>query len=224
MQIADKALVETAPNFALRLPGHFSTGLIRNAVPLILASASPIRRAMLDQAGIEYEAMAANLDEAAIKAGNDDPSAATLDLAKAKALQVSAARPGEWVIGSDSIVTVEGRMFDKPSGREEAADHLRFFSGRTMILTSAAALARDGENDWASADRALLEVRQLGEDFISSYLDAEWPAVSYCVGVFRLEGRGVQLFDSIDGNYFTILGLPLMSLLAALRVRGLLPS
>lgn len=193
-------------------------------MPLILASASPIRRALLDQAVIAHEAIPAGVDEAAIKSRHDDPKSATIALAGAKAVAVSNTRPGEWVIGSDSMVTVDGRSFDKPDDRGQAAEHLRFFSGRQMILTSAAALAKDGSVDWAVADQAFLSVRRLSDAFIEQYLDQEWPEVGYCVGVFRLEGMGVQLFDSIDGNYFTVLGLPLLPLLAALRERGLAPE
>jgi septum formation protein len=126
------------------------------------------------------------------------------------------------VIGSDSVVSVGGRLFGKPRDRDEAAEHLRFFSGKTMLLTSAVALARGGKVDWECLDSARLEVRDLSDPFISNYLDAEWPEVGYTVGVFRLEARGVQLFSSIEGDHFTILGLPLMPLLGALRDRGLL--
>ena len=193
-------------------------------MPLILASASLIRRALLVQAGIEHEAVAATVDEVAIKNLHHDAEAAALELAEAKALQVSADRPADWIIGSDSIVTVDGRMFDKPANRAEAAAHLRLFAGKDMILTSAVALARGGKVDWSLAERANLKVRPLSDRFIADYLDAEWPAVSYCVGVFRMEGRGVALFDRIEGSHFTILGLPLLPLLGALRARGLMQS
>ena len=193
-------------------------------MPLILASASQIRRTMLDQAGIEHIAVAADLDEGAVKAKHDNPVQGAIELASAKALAVSAEHPGAWVIGSDSMVTVGGRSFDKPASREEAADHLRVFSGKSMTLTSAVALARDRSVDWAEADQATLKVRPLSEAFIQSYLDADWPGVGQCVGVFRLEGPGVQLFDSISGDHFTVLGMPLLPLLNALRMRGLVPS
>ncbi len=189
---------------------------------LILASASAIRRQMLKHAGIHFDAVPANVDEALEKALNADPGALSVALAKAKAVSQSADRPGDWVIGSDSVVSVDGRLFDKPRDREQAAEHLRFFSGKAMVLTSAVALARDGAVDWSFGDSATLRVRPLSESFIADYLEAEWPEVGYCVGVFRLEGRGVQLFDSIDGSYFTILGMPLLPLLGALRERGLL--
>lgn len=188
-------------------------------MPLILASASSIRRSMLDAAGIEYRAEAASIDESECKRLSADPRQITIELAKAKALDVSAREPGVWVIGSDSVVSVAGRLFDKPSSRDEAAEHLRFFSGREIELTSAAALAKKGVVDWAHSDSARLQVRILSRDFVASYLDREWPAIGNCVGVFRMEGYGVHLFDRIDGDHFTILGMPLISLLAALRER-----
>lgn len=190
---------------------------------LNLASTSSIRRAMLSAAGVEFDVVAPGVDEAALKASGDSKSAARR-LAEAKALAVSARRRGDWTIGSDSVVTVDGRSFDKPEGRAEAADHLRFFSGKPMTLTSAVALARGGDVDWSVSDSATLHVRVLDDAFIDTYLDAEWPEVGYCVGVFRMEGRGVQLFESIEGNHFTILGMPLLPLLGALRARGLLAA
>ena len=191
---------------------------------LILASSSPIRRQLLDAAGVEYEAIPADVDERAIKAELQDPEAIAAQLAAAKAVAVSERRLDDWVIGSDSVVSVDGRPFDKPANRDQAAQHLRFFSGKPMQLTSAVALARDGAEDWRHVADATLNVRSLSEEFIAAYLDAEWPEVGYCVGVFRLEGRGVQLFESIEGDHFTILGMPLIPLLGALRQRGLLPA
>lgn len=193
-------------------------------MPLILASSSAIRRHMLDAAGVEYEAIPSRVDEAAIKTQLDEAEQVALGLAEAKALDVSRSRPDDWTAGSDSVVSVDGQLFDKPSSRENAAEHLRIFSGKEMQLTSAVALARGGEVDWSHAETAKLRVRPLSDAFIESYLAAEWPDVGYCVGVFRLEGRGIQIFSSIEGNYFTILGMPLLPLLGALRERRLLPS
>ena len=191
---------------------------------LILASGSPIRRQMLEQAGVEHRVIAPEIDESVMKTALLGPAVIAAGLARAKAIAVSQAWPEAWVIGSDSIVTVEGRRFDKPVLRENAAEHLRFFSGKAMTLTSAVALARGGELDWAVSDEAELRVRHLSDDFIESYLDREWPEVAYCVGVFRMEGMGVQLFEQVEGSYFTILGMPLLPLLGALRVRGLAAS
>ena len=175
---------------------------------------------MLDAAGVDYQAAKPDVDEAAVKARLNDAVAIAGELAAAKACSVS----GEWVIGSDSVVSVAGRLFDKPKDRDDAAEHLRFFSGKAMELTSAVALARNGVLDWSHAETARLQVRPLSDQFIAAYLNAEWPEVGYTVGVFRLEGRGVQLFGTIDGDHFTILGMPLLPLLGALRTRGLMPA
>ncbi|MCM8558084.1 Maf family protein [Sphingomicrobium sediminis] len=188
---------------------------------LLLASTSPIRRAMLDQAGLDYGTASPDVDEDAVKARHEGSAAElALELARAKALSSSTEGDAKWVIGSDSVLEVGGKLFSKPGDRDEAAAHLRYFSGKVMQLTSAVALARDGGIDWDHADTARLVVRDLSDEFIAAYLDADWPEVSYCVGVFRMEGPGVTLFDRIDGNYFTILGLPLLPLLGALRARG----
>jgi septum formation protein len=191
---------------------------------LVLASSSAIRRAMLEQAGIAFSVVPAAIDESVEKARHSDPQALVTALAEQKALAVSKRETGDWTIGSDSAVSVGAHVFEKPRDRQQAVEHLRFFSGKAMRLTSAVALARGGTVDWSTVDSAVLQVRQLSDSFIGEYLDAEWPEVSYCVGVFRLEGRGVQLFDSIDGSYFTILGMPLLPLLRALRERQLIQS
>jgi len=192
---------------------------------LILASSSAIRAHMLDAAGVDCQVQPADIDETAVKAvHNGDTASLAVELASAKAAAVSALRPEDWVIGSDSLMTVGGRRFDKPQDRDDAADHLRTFSGRTIILTSAVSLVRDGEVEWTHADNATLRVRGLSDAFIEAYLSAEWPEVGYCAGVFRMEGRGVQLFEHVDGDHFTILGMPLLPLLGALRTRGLLES
>ena len=191
---------------------------------LILASTSAIRRQMLRAAGVEHDAVGSGVVEESIKAASADAAALATELAQAKALSVSRTSSDAWVIGSDSLVSVDGRRFDKPADRAQAAEHLRFFSGKTMQLTSAAALARKGRVDWSHAETARLEVRPLSDAFIESYLDSEWPEVAYCVGVFRLEGPGVQLFERIAGDHFTILGMPLLPLLGALRHRGLLAA
>ncbi len=189
---------------------------------LILASHSASRKAMLADAGVAFTAVPAQLDERALEAGlaGEPAGLIALALAKAKALAVSQANPGALVLGSDSLVCVAGRRFDKPRSRDEAAEHLRQFSGQEMHLHSAAALARDGVVLRSMEDRAVLTVRQLGEGFIANYLDQEWPAVAGCVGVFRIEARGVQLFSSISGAHFTVLGMPLLPVLSALRDLG----
>ena len=193
---------------------------------IVLASNSASRKAMLEAAGIAFEAEGAAVDERALEAEMEgaEPAEIAQALAAAKAAALSAARPDALVLGSDSLVEVDGRRFDKPANRDNAAEHLRFFSGKAMTLHSAAALARGGQIVWVGSDFARLRVRDLSEDFIAAYLDAEWPAVSYCVGVFRIEGPGVQLFESIAGDQFTVLGMPLLQVLNALRGEGALAS
>ena len=192
---------------------------------LVLASQSASRRAMLTDAGVPFTARPADVDERALEDVliDAEPRAVALALARAKALAV-AEGGADWVLGSDSLVSVAGRRFNKPRSLEEAAAHLRFFSGKVMELHSAAALARGAQVDWDHADVARLQVRELSDAFIEGYLATEWPAVSGCVGVFRIEALGVQLFDSIDGNHFTVLGMPLLPVLGALRQRGVLPA
>ena len=193
---------------------------------LILASGSQSRREMLTAAGVAFDVQPAAVDERAIEAGLVDrsPEAVALALAEAKALAVSRLRPGMLVLGSDSLVEAAGRRFDKPASREDAAAHLRFFSGKAMVLHSAAALARDGVLVWSHGEHAALRVRALSESFIESYLAAEWPAVAACVGVFRIEAIGVQLFEAIAGSHFTVLGMPLLPVLGALREQAELAS
>ena len=193
---------------------------------ILLASSSASRKAMLKAAQVAFEAVPADVDERALEAemAGADPAEIAQALAAAKAAAVSASYPERLVLGSDSLVEVEGRRFDKPASRDEAAEHLRFFSGKAMTLHSAAALAREGRIVWIGSDLARLAVRDLTEDFIAAYLDAEWPAVSHCVGVFRIEGPGVHLFERIMGDQFTVLGMPLLPVLAALREEGALVS
>ncbi len=189
---------------------------------LILASQSASRKAMLEAAGVPFEARAADVDEGAIKREliGVPPADVALILAEAKALAVSVATPGRLVLGGDSLVEVCGRVFDKPVSRENAAEHLTFFSGNEMRLHSAAVLMRDGTPVWRHTECARLKVRGLSDSFIQSYLHKEWPAVSGCVGVFRMEALGVQLFESVEGSHFTVLGMPLLALLGALRAEG----
>lgn len=191
---------------------------------LVLASKSASRQAMLTAASVPFTALPADVDERAIEATLAGAPAAevALALARAKALAVSAKAPGELVLGSDSLVECAGRRFDKPESRASAAEHLRFFSGKVLNLHSAAVLARDGEAMCGEVKLARLHVLDLSERFIEEYLDYEWPAVSACVGVFRIEGRGVQLFRQIEGDHFTVLGMPLLTVLGFLRELGVM--
>lgn len=174
---------------------------------------------MLTAADISFDAIPAQIDERALeaemaKAGPDEVAQA---LSAAKAASVSAQHPERLILGSDSLVVVDGMRFDKPDSREQAAEHLRFFSDKEMHLHSAAALVRDGRVMWVGHDIARLSVRTLSDPFINAYLDAEWPEIGHCAGAFRIEGRGVHLFDRIEGDQFAILGMPLLQVIAALR-------
>ena len=193
----------------------------------ILASQSASRRAMLEAAGVAFTAENAGVDEDAAKASLAELSGRDLAdaLAELKALKVSARRPGALVLGSDSVVELaDGTLLDKPEIREQAAEHLARMSGGMHRLWSAAVMAEDGRAVWRQVDGARLHVRTLSYSFIEHYLDLEWPAVGGCVGVFRIEGLGVQLFDRVEGSHFTALGLPLIPVLGYLRTRGLMES
>lgn len=193
---------------------------------IILASKSQSRRAMLEAAGVPHDAVPADVDERAIEAALTDaaPAEVAEALAVAKAQNVAASHAGALVLGSDSLVVVEGHRFDKPQSRDDAAEHLRFFSGKMMELHSAAALVRDDACVWSHAGLAQLHVRDLSEGFIETYLEAEWPEISYCAGAFRIEALGPQLFSAIEGDQFTVLGMPLLPVLSALREEGVMAS
>lgn len=192
---------------------------------IILASQSASRRQMLDAAGVDYEALPAFVDEVGVKAAMSHANAAPRDiadsLAELKALKISQQHPEALVIGSDSIVVrADGIIMDKPDDRDIARAHLAALSGATHQLISAAVIAERGRPVWRHVDQAKLVVRLLSASFIDAYLDIEWPAIAQCVGCFRIEGAGVTLFDRIDGNHFTILGMPLLPVLGYLRLRG----
>jgi septum formation protein len=194
---------------------------------LVLASQSTSRRAMLTAAGVPFEAIAAPVDESGVKAAmaGAAPRDVADTLAELKALKGSAHRPEALVVGSDSIVALaDGQLLDKPESREQAAAHLRMMSGTRITLVSAAVVAHDGRAVWRHVAEARLWVRALSPDFIATYLDAEWPAIAGCVGCFRIEGPGVQLFERVEGDHFTILGMPLLPLLAYCRTRGVMAS
>lgn len=197
-------------------------------LPVILASQSASRRAMLDAAGVDYRALPAHVDEAAVKqallAEKQTPRAIADALAELKSVKISRQNYESLVIGSDSIVSVADRLFDKPESKAQAKQHLESFSGQDMRLSSAVVVCENGVPVWRHVEQALLTVRPLSDTFIDSYLDAEWPAIAGCVGCFRIEGPGVQLFLRLRGDHFTILGMPLLPLLGYLRTRGVMPS
>lgn len=196
---------------------------------LVLASQSASRRAMLDAAGVPHEALPALVDEASAKesllAAGTSPRDLADALAELKALKVSRMAPQALVLGGDSLVALDdGSLLDKPESRDQARDHLQRMSGKTHDIYSAAVIAEGGRPVWRHVDRARLHVRPLSDAFIESYLDLEWPAIAGCVGCFRIEGPGVQLFHRTDGSHFTILGMPLLPILDYLRTRGVMPK
>ena len=194
---------------------------------LILASQSASRKTMLAAAGIDFTAHAAGVDEEAVKASLAHLSGRDLAdaLAELKAIKISRRFPDALVLGCDSTVTApDGRLIDKTGSRDEAAAQLRSFAGGTHSLSSAAVVAQHGVPIWRHVDTAKLTMRNFSDAFLDSYLDAEWPAIGSCVGGYRLEGLGAQLFTKIDGSHFTILGLPLLPLLDWLRVRGVIAA
>jgi septum formation protein len=194
---------------------------------IVLASTSASRRAMLTAAGVAHEALPAHVDEEAVKAGMAGVAPRDLAdaLAEMKALKISQRIPGTLVLGGDSVVAVEnGTLLDKPASRDEAEAHLRMLSGKRHDLYSAAVIAENGRAVWRHVDRARLWVRPLSNAFIAEYLDAEWPAIAGCVGCYRVEGPGVQLFSRIEGSHYTILGMPLLNIIDYLRARGVLTS
>jgi septum formation protein len=193
-------------------------------VSLVLASASASRAGLLRAAGVEFSVHPADLDEAALMAGMAGSQAASvvLALAGAKALTVSAARPGALVLGGDTVIALDGDLVSKCTDMAAARALLQRMSGKDHLLVSAAALARDGNVIWRHASPVRLTVRPLSPAFLDAYLAAEGPAILSSVGCYHYEGRGAQLFDRVEGDYFSVLGLPLLPLLAALRQEGVI--
>jgi septum formation protein len=191
---------------------------------IILASGSPYRRKLLEAAGIEFTVLKPDLDERAVEAPlagtGATPEDVALVLAEAKATVVSQARPDALVIGSDQTLSLGEDLFHKPADMAEARRHLLRLSGRTHHLNSAVVLARNGQAVWRHVAIARMTMRTLEPGFVGRHLAAVGDAALTSVGAYQVEGQGIQLFERIDGDYFTIVGLPLLPLLAALREHG----
>jgi len=196
----------------------------RGKTQLILASQSRTRQALLANAGIGFEVVTAEIDERAVQqaSGLSAPGGIASLLAREKALSVSARQPGKFVIGADQTLALGERLFSKPAGRAQAAEQLRALAGQRHELHSAVAVARDGKILFEAVAIAGMTMRRLGEAEIDAYLDEAGDAVTSSVGAYQLEGLGVHLFERIEGDHFTILGLPLLPLLAFLRSERLL--
>lgn len=192
--------------------------------PLVLASRSAARRMLLERAGIPIELVPADIDERAreVDAPSPTPAEVAAFLARAKASAVARAHPGRLVLGADQTLALEGRRFAKPADRASARTQLRALSGRTHELHSAIAFAQNGAVLFEHVDMARLTMRALTERFLDLYLDAAGDAATASVGAYQIEGLGVQLFERVDGDYFTILGLPLIQALDFLRRNGCL--
>jgi septum formation protein len=195
-----------------------------DAHPLVLASRSRARRTLLEAAGIAVELRPADLDERALAANAASADAATIaaHLARAKASAVAASHSGRLVLGADQTLALDGKQFSKPADRAAARAQLRALSGRSHELHSAIAFAQDATLLFEYVDLARLTMRVLSDRFIELYLDAIGDAATTSVGAYQLEGPGVQLFERLEGDYFTILGLPLIAAVDFLRRRGCL--
>jgi septum formation protein len=195
--------------------------------PIILASKSAARRAVLTGAGVHFEVEVAGVDEDAVKAGLLAQDASVREVADAlaelKAVRVSAKRPG-FVIGSDQTLEFEGHLYDKVETVDAARERLKALRGKAHRLHSAVVVAKDGAPIWREVATANLTMRNYSDDFLEAYLASEGPQALGSVGCYRLEGPGSQLFSRIQGDYFAILGLPLLGLLDLLRKHGALAS
>ena len=196
---------------------------------IVLASQSASRRAMLTAAQVPFEALSPGVDEDAAKdalRGDGLDARALADaLAELKALKVSRRVPGALVLGCDQTLSLDdGNMIDKAVDRDDARRILKRLSGRVHHLHSAAVMALNGEAIWRHVERVRMTVRPLSDAFIDAYLDADWDQLRWCVGCYRIEGPGAQLFSRVEGSQFAIQGLPLLPLLDFLRVRGVLAA
>jgi septum formation protein len=195
-------------------------------IPLVLASASPTRRRLLDNAGLRCEVLAPELDERAaelpLKEAGAPPDDIAAVLAEAKAAAVSAARPGSLVIGADQTLDLDGGSLSKPASMEEARRQILALAGRRHSLHAAVACVRDGETLWRHVETVHLTMRPLTPAEVGRYMAEAGPVVLGSVGAYQVEGVGIRLFERIDGDFFAILGLPMLPLLAFLRQAGAL--
>lgn len=194
--------------------------------PLVLASRSDIRGKILAAAGLRFEIRPSNVDERAVEAKTklEDAAAAARHLARAKAAAIASSQAGRIVLGADQTLARGARRFTKPTNRAAAAEQLRDLRGRTHELHSALALVRDGTMLFSCVDTARLTMRDFSDQYLENYLDMAGNAAFNSVGGYQLEGIGVHLFERIEGDYFTILGLPLLPLLAFLRENKFIDS
>lgn len=191
---------------------------------LILASKSAARRAMLTNAGVSFAVQVADVDEDALKTPGVDPVELAVELARAKALAVSRHDPDAWVLGADQTLSFDGGLVSKAPTLDAARERLTAMRGRSHQLHSGAALARNGQVVWSGVDTVGMRMRDFSDAFLDAYLAAEGEALLSCVGSYRLEGLGSQLFEAVEGDYFTVLGLPLWPVLGELRRAGVIAA
>ncbi|MBM3614011.1 MAG: septum formation protein Maf [Alphaproteobacteria bacterium] len=196
--------------------------------PLILASTSAIRLQLLRNAGLEVSALPARVDEESIRQSFEAEGATPRDivdaLAEMKAARIAARNPANLVLGCDQVLDFKGTTFSKPETVQDARTQLLSLRGQTHSLLSAAVLYDRGEPIWRHVGQARLTMRDFSEDYLDAYLARNWPDISHSVGAYMLEAEGVRLFSRIEGDYFTILGLPLLPLLSYLATRGFIPA
>ena len=191
---------------------------------LVLASSSGIRRQMLENAGVSFEVSLPRVDEDAVRQSLLAEAASPRDIADAlaelKARKVSTRMPGALVLGCDQVLSFDGQIMAKPSSRADAEQQLRQLRGARHQLLSAAVIYEDGQPIWRFVGTVRLQMRDFSDSFLTTYLDRNWPDISNSVGGYKLESEGVRLFTRVDGDYFTVLGMPLLEILSYLTLRG----
>jgi len=191
---------------------------------LVLASGSGIRRQMMENAGVSFEVSLPRVDEDAVCQSLLAEGASARDIADAlaelKARKVSTRMPGALVLGCDQVLSFDGQIMAKPTSREQAEQQLRQLRGAGHQLLSAAVICEDGQPIWRFVGTVRLQIRDFSDSYLTTYLDRNWPDISNSVGGYKLESEGVRLFNRVDGDYFTVLGMPLLELLSYLTLRG----
>lgn len=195
---------------------------------IILASGSEIRRSLFESACVSVESVSPKIDEESIKLSLIHEIAKPRDiadtLAEYKARKVSLKHPGSVVIGCDQVLELNGQLFSKPQSQQDATEHLKILKGKIHKLHSAAVIYEDEKPVWRFVGLARMHVRELSDSYIESYVERNWNEIRYCVGGYQLESEGIRLFNKVDGDYFTVLGIPLVEVLSYLSTKGFISS